>query len=105
MQLTGADKRALRALGNPLKPVVFVGKEGVTPSVLTAITEAHAGAELIKLRVLDNCATPRKQVALELDAASESSLVQILGRTILLYRRHPEKPVLSIPSAPVSKQG
>jgi len=105
MQLTGADKRVLRALGNGLKPVVYVGKEAVTPAILEAIDAAHHTAELIKLKVLDTCSVPRKEVAVELQEKSASYVVQVLGRTVLLYRRDPEKPRILLPSAPVSYSG
>ncbi len=105
MELTGADRRALRALGNRLEPVVFVGREGISETVLGAIDEAHRHAELIKVKVLDTCAQPRKAVGAELESRSESTLVQVLGRTMLLYRRDPEKPRISLPSNPVSTTG
>jgi len=100
--LTGADRRALRALGNRLKPTVFVGKDGVSDEVLGAIDSAHHAAELVKLKVLDTCPLHRKEVGEELAARSASEVVQVLGRTVLLYRRHPEKPRISLPSAPLS---
>jgi RNA-binding protein len=100
MELRGNDRRALRAMGNALKPVVVVGKEGVSPAVLHAIDDAHSREELIKLRVLDTCDLDRKEVAALLDERSESTVVQVLGRTVLLYRRHPESPRISLPSQP-----
>jgi len=100
MELTGADRRALRALGNGVKPTVFVGKEGVSEAVHEAIDEAHGSAELLKLRVLDTCPLHRKDVAEVLGASGRSTVIQLLGRTILLYRRHPEEPKITLPSAP-----
>ncbi len=101
IQLTGADRRALRALGNALKPTVFVGKDGVSDEVLGALESAHRSAELIKLKVLDTCPIHRKEVGVDLADRSGSEVVQVLGRTILLYRRHPEEPRISLPSAPL----
>lgn len=97
-ELTGKDRRALRALGNALKPVIFIGKDGVTEAVLAAVDDAHRGQELIKAKVLDTCPLDRREAAAALDAASASSVVQILGRTLLLYRRDPEHPRILLPS-------
>jgi RNA-binding protein len=105
MELTGADRRALRALGNRLEPVVFVGRDGVSSTVIGAIDEAHRRAELIKVKVLDTCTRSRKEVGDELGSCSESTLVQVLGRTVLLYRRDAEHPRISLPSRPVSAPG
>ena len=99
MQLSGADRRALRALGNAVKPTVFVGKEGVTDAVLRAIDDGHRTEELLKVRVLDTCPLHRKDVASRIAAQSASSMVQLLGRTILLFRAHPEEPKIVLPSA------
>ena len=101
MELTGADRRALRALGNALKPVIFIGKRGVTDDILQAVRAAHEHDDLLKLRVLDNCPVDRREVGRDLEARSGSAVVQVLGRTILLFRRHPEKPKISLPSSPL----
>lgn len=96
--LKGSDRRALRALGNGLKPVVYVGKGGITPSLLLALDAAHASEELVKVRVLDTCPLDRKAAAAALEEASDSLVVQVLGRTILLYRRDEDDPRISLPS-------
>ncbi len=102
MTLTGADKRALRALGNGLKATIYIGKQGISAELLQAIETAHDHAELLKLKVLDTCPLDRHEAAAALDRESGSAVVQVLGRTILLFRRHPEKPVISLPSSPLA---
>ena len=53
--LTGKQKSFLRSMGMKLEPVVQIGKEGVTPTVVQAAREAIKKRELIKVRVLQNC--------------------------------------------------
>ena len=53
--LTGKQKRFLRSMGMTIDPVVNMGKEGVTPTVVQAALEAIKKRELIKVRVLQNC--------------------------------------------------
>ena len=51
-ELDGFQRRHLRGLAHPLKPVVMIGKEGLTEAVV-AKTEAELVAhELIKIRFL-----------------------------------------------------
>ena len=50
--LTGKQKSFLRSMGMTLDPVVNMGKEGVTPTVVQAAQEAIKKRELIKVRVL-----------------------------------------------------
>lgn len=84
--LTGKEKRQLRALGNQIKSTVLIGKEGITPKVKRFIEESFNKKTLVKVKILDTCGEDRTQVAAKLDKLKETDVVQILGRTILLYR-------------------
>lgn len=103
MELSGKDRRYLRSLGNALKPVVWVGREGLTPGILRSIDEAHSGGELIKIKILEPGATDRKAFAAELANATPSAVVGMVGGTILLYRRNEEEPRIALPSAKPSR--
>ena len=80
----------LRGLGHHLLPVVQVGKEGVTDALCAAIEIAIGHHELIKLRLAESVDGDRHELATELAARSHAALVQVLGRTLLLFRPHPE---------------
>ncbi len=95
--LTGKQRRFLRGLGNTLKPIVFVGQQGVTESVIEAIEAAFNAHELVKIKLQQSVLEDRREVGERLAQATQSHLVQVLGRTILLYRRHPEKPQIELP--------
>ena len=94
--LSGRALRHLRALGHALDPVVHVGKQGVTASLVKEVSSALLRHELIKVRVQPEAPIDRKQAA-ELAEATGSALAQILGRTFLLYKRHPKKPKIVLP--------
>ena len=95
--LNGKKRRYLRGLGHSLDPVVQVGKEGVTDGVVAAIEQALLAHELIKVRCSSECALDRKEVAASLAQATGAEIAQTLGRTMLLYRAHPEKPRIVLP--------
>lgn len=95
--LTGKEKRYLRSLANTMEPIVQVGKSSVNDSVLFSLNEALDARELVKVKVLKNCLDEVDEVAKELSAQSNAELVQVIGRNVLLYRRHPEKPVIALP--------
>ena len=95
--LNGKEKRYLRSLANPLEPVVQVGKGSVTDSVLFSLNEALEARVLVKVIVLKNCLDEVSDVAEELAGQSKSELVQVIGRNVVLYRRHPKKPVIELP--------
>ena len=96
--LRGKQRRYLRGLGVSLKPAVVVGKEGLSEALLRAVNAAVDADELIKVRLLDNVDGDRKQIARELAERAEVELIQILGRTVLLYRRNEEEPGIELPA-------
>ncbi len=85
-------RRALRAAGHHLSPVVQVGKDGVTPAVVEQLVEALAVHELVKVKVGTESPEDRFEAAERLGQEAGAQIAQILGRTVLAYRRHPEKP-------------
>ena len=95
--LTGKEKRFLRSLANTMEPIVQVGKGSVNESVLFSLNEALEARELVKVRVLKNCLEEVDAVAQALAEQSEAELVQVIGRNVLLYRRHSKKPVIELP--------
>ncbi len=95
--LTGKQKRFLRALGTKLEPVVTVGKEGVTPTVVESARDAITKHELIKVRVLQNAPEPPEDAITRLTERTDANLVQIIGRNGLLFKRNFKKPQIELP--------
>ncbi|HNS99286.1 MAG TPA: ribosome assembly RNA-binding protein YhbY [Polyangiaceae bacterium] len=95
--LTGKQKRHLRALGHALDPVIRVGKAGVTDSLLAAVSQALEDHELVKIKILEESPQDQEQAAVMIAQATQATEVQVLGRTVLLYRPHPEKPKITLP--------
>jgi RNA-binding protein len=85
-------RRRLRAAGHHLFPVVRVGKEGVTEAVRRQLDQALADHELVKVKVGSESPEDRFDAAERLGDGLGAQVAQVLGRTVLVYRRHPEKP-------------
>ncbi|WP_081841166.1 ribosome assembly RNA-binding protein YhbY [Alicyclobacillus macrosporangiidus] len=96
--LTGKQIRALRALAHHLRPVVQVGKAGVTAGVIEQVEEVLDAQELIKVSVLDTSPLERDEVGDILVEETGASWVQSIGRTVVLYRRNKENPQIELPS-------
>ena len=103
MDLNGKQRRALRALGHHLQPVVLLGKEGVSAAVVAATAQALDDHELIKVRVGEGSPLDRHEAADALARAAQAEVAQVLGRTVLLFKRHPERPRISLPGLPLPK--
>lgn len=93
-------RKALRAAGHHLSPVVQIGKEGLTRAVVAALDDQLLAHELIKVKVGTESPEDRFEVAAGLAELPEAHVAQVLGRTVLLYRKHPKKPRFEPSDAP-----
>jgi len=97
VKLTGKQKRHLRGLGHHLEPVVFVGKNQLTDALLADLGNALRSHELVKLKLQDAVTARPRELAVELAVKSGAELVQVIGRTVLLFLRNDEKPGITLP--------
>lgn len=95
--LTGKQRRHLRSLGHHIEPVVQLGKQGLTDAVIAAIGVALDQHELVKVRVGTECPDDRHDVAERIGPAVKGEVAQLLGRTMLIYKRHPKEPKIQLP--------
>ncbi|HRI66708.1 MAG TPA: ribosome assembly RNA-binding protein YhbY [Polyangium sp.] len=99
MSLSGKQRRHLRALGHHLDPLVQIGKNGLTDGIVSALDAALETHELVKVRIGTECPDDRHDLAEKLPPMVRAELGQVLGRTMLLYRRHPKEPKIALPKA------
>ena len=95
--LKGKQKRFLRQLAHSLKPIINIGKGGVTESLIKQTQAGLLSHELIKVKVLEACPEDRYVCAEQLVQATSAELVQVIGRMVVLYRPHPEEPTIELP--------
>ena len=90
--LTNAQKKHLRSLGHELDPVVLVGKEGLSETLIASTLAALKTHELIKVKAGQNAPLEREEMAAELSRRTGAALVQQIGRVVLLYRPNRDLP-------------
>jgi len=93
--LRGFQRKHLRKLAHPLKPVVHVGAGGISPAVIGALAKALADHELVKVRLHEP--EDKKQLARTLAQESGAELCGLVGHTAILYLAHPEDPQIELP--------
>lgn len=103
MPLTGQQVRHLRGLGHHLDPVVLIGKNGLTDAVLAQLTEAIVRHELIKVKLQPECPIDRHEAGDAIAGALGAELVQVLGKTILFFKRNPQAARVELPKASAKK--
>lgn len=103
MKLKTRQRQYLKGLGHSLKPVIQVGKDGLSQQVLSSISKALDDHELIKINILETADTDRKKASDVLTCVLNAEVVQTLGRKILLFRENKEKPKIQLPNPPALK--
>jgi len=89
--LTPSRRAELRSLAHSLKPIFQVGKEGVTERAIEALSEAFNTREILKVKVLDSAPVDARATGEALASSIENAhLVQVIGRTVVLFRPVPE---------------
>ena len=91
-QLSNKQVKYLRGIGHKLSPLVLIGKEGLNDKILTAVETELDNHELIKVKIGTNSSVDKKNAADILPPSTGSALVQLIGKTLLLYRANPKKP-------------
>lgn len=101
--LTGKQRRFLRALAHHLEPVVQIGNAGVTHGVLAEIGRALETHELIKVRVGTESPVSASEAAEPIESATRSRVAQVIGRTLVVYRRRKKDPKIVLPKQSAKK--
>jgi RNA-binding protein len=95
--LTANQRKHLRGLGHELSPLVLVGKDGITDGVIESVREALIDHELVKVKLNRNCDVDKDDAASQISTRAGAAMVQRIGKTMLLYAPHPDKPVIELP--------
>lgn len=94
--LSPKQRAKLKALANPICQRYLLGKAELDEGFLVSIDAALEAKELIKVGLLQTCASAPKEVAETLCARLNAHLVQIIGRVIVLYRRSQKNPRIEL---------
>ncbi len=97
--LTNAQRQYLRRLAHQLKPMVQIGKQGLTEGVRMNVDQALETHELIKVKFLE-FQDEKEALTDDLIQTTESVLIGLIGNVATLYRQQPdpEKRKIRLPS-------
>ena len=94
--MTNKQRAFLTSLASKEKAILSIGKDDLTPAIVSACDEALASRELIKLSVQKNCFSDLRKLSDTLAERTRSEVVRVIGRKIVLYRPA-KKPVIELP--------
>ena len=97
-KLTGAGRKYLRSVAQHLKPLVQVGKAGISDGLINAVNDALDQHELIKCRFTE-FKDEKKELAPQIAKRAACEQVGMIGHIAIYYREHsdPEKRKVQIP--------
>ena len=95
--MTSKQRAYLKGLAMTEDTIFHIGKNSLTPEFTQAIDEALEKRELIKLNVLKNCSDDPKVLGEMVAERTKSTLVQVIGKKIVLYRPNKDKPKIVLP--------
>lgn len=87
-ELSNRELRALKARAQLLKPMLKVGKEGLSPGFLKAVDETLAHHDLVKVK-FEEFKEQRKELAPKLAEGVSANLIMAVGHVVVLFRRKP----------------
>ncbi len=96
--LSSKQRAHLRSLAHSLKPILQVGNDGVSDAFLESLEEAFNTRELLKVKVLEGAPEDTAEAARAMaDGLDGVEVAQTIGRTVVLYREHPDDPEIRLP--------
>lgn len=88
--MKGKERAELRSEAHHLTPTVHMGQHGLTPALINSLDDALRTRELVKVKLGNKGDVKPKDVANALALATNSDVVQVIGRTATLFRENPE---------------
>ena len=81
-------KRQIKRKLSFKKPTIWIGKNGVSQQMLAEIDRQLEKTEMVKVRILKTALTSNKAkaVASTISQSTKSTIVEVRGHTIILYR-------------------
>jgi RNA-binding protein len=89
--LTTRQRQFLKGLAHSMNPIVQIGKEGLTPRIIETVENELAHHELIKIKIGSNSGLDKSDTSERVANESGSALVQLIGKTIVLYKPNPKR--------------
>ena len=95
--LNSKQRAYLKSISNNMDSIFQIGKGGISPEFIKALDEVLEARELIKCNILNNCTEDIKYIASVISERTQSDIVQIIGKKIIIYRKSKEKPTIKLP--------
>lgn len=90
MTLSSKERAELRAEAHHLTPTVHVGHQGLTDALAMTLDDALRTRELVKMQLGRSVDARAKEMAGDVAERVGADIIQVIGKTITLYRHNPD---------------
>ena len=97
--MTSKQRAYLRGLANTMEPILHAGKGGISDAMIKQADDALEARELSKGKVLETAPASAREVAEEIAAKVNAEVVQVIGRTFVLFRQKEKDSQIKLPRA------
>ena len=91
MSLSPKIRQQLKAQAHALKPIVYIGQNGLTDAVNKELNSALDFHELMKVKLQIKDRELRRELLAEICQIHQAESVQLIGNIGVIYRKNPEK--------------
>ena len=88
-QLAGKQKRKLKSLAHHLKPVVLIGKNGISSALMASLEDALQAHELVKIKFIDFKEEKRDLLDV-IKARTGAEMISLIGNIATIFRENPD---------------
>ncbi len=97
MDISKTQQKFLRSKAHHLKPVLWIGQNGLTENVTAEIELALDHHELIKIKLRVGDRELRNKTIADICQLTHSTQIQSIGNIVSIYRRNDKQPVIVLP--------
>ena len=87
--ISNRELRALKARAQLLKPMLKMGKDGLSPAFLKELDTMLTHHDLVKVK-FDEFKDQRKELGPQMAAGVSARIIMAVGHVVVLFRRKPE---------------
>jgi len=93
--ITSKMKRRIKSELSTERPTIWIGKDGISQQILGEISRQLEEREMVKIKILqaaiEGGEEETKNIVSKIAEKTESTLIDLRGRTIILYKSRKRK--------------
>jgi len=95
--ITGKQRSFLKKMAHNLDPIVHVGKNGATDSVIKQIDDILETRELVKVKLLESSDLDSRETGNDIAGRLAAEFIQSIGGIFVIYRESIDNKQIQLP--------